>query len=491
MSVPEHSLPCGHIICTDCLTGYGHVRGHSIIEITECPLHTQDNDSPPWPQWHVPIIPPGAGIRVLTLDGGGVRGIVELEILRLLQDAVGGIPIQDFFDLIVGTSAGGIIALGLGVKNWSLAECTKTFEDLCAQSFTLRKGMKIKGISSIVQLHFGGMYETRPLEDALQEAFGTGEYFFGGKRSAEGSHHSAKVAVTSTTAAGVRATVLANYNRVSDESTPKLYSFQRSESEMGEFKIWEAARATSAAPTYYKSFIHEGSRHEYLDGGLFHNNPVNIADSERKLLWPKQAHKEPDILLSIGSGYCTTSIPSASVLPEGARNDAVKNLKALKKIAVGHIDSSLNAQNAWLEYTKVHNISNATSFRFRRLNLQLQKEPPKLDDVSKLQMLKENVAQNFRDPHVDISEIAKQLIATSFFFELDRKTQSTHGSKHKFTVIGTIRCRFTPDSDQTQALGEYFQQVTHDQEELLKFIVEEVYNETANQNTVRTRPYPY
>jgi patatin-like phospholipase/acyl hydrolase len=50
---------------------------------------------------------------------GGIRGIVELEILRQLEKELGDlISIQSFFDLIVGTSTGGIIALGLTARNW-------------------------------------------------------------------------------------------------------------------------------------------------------------------------------------------------------------------------------------------------------------------------------------------------------------------------------------------------------------------------------------
>ena len=51
--------------------------------------------------------PKCAGVRVLTLDGGGIRGIIELAILEQVERRVGlGMPIRDLFDLIVGTSTG-------------------------------------------------------------------------------------------------------------------------------------------------------------------------------------------------------------------------------------------------------------------------------------------------------------------------------------------------------------------------------------------------
>ncbi len=55
----------------------------------------------------VTLKPPTAGVRVLTIDGGGVRGVVPLEFLRILQDTIGPeCPVQDLFDLAFGTSSG-------------------------------------------------------------------------------------------------------------------------------------------------------------------------------------------------------------------------------------------------------------------------------------------------------------------------------------------------------------------------------------------------
>lgn len=52
--------------------------------------------------------PPFAGVRILTLDGAGVRGILQLAILNLLEDMIGlDLHISHFFDLIVGTGTGG------------------------------------------------------------------------------------------------------------------------------------------------------------------------------------------------------------------------------------------------------------------------------------------------------------------------------------------------------------------------------------------------
>lgn len=63
--------------------------------------------------------------RILSLDGGGIRGILPLAVLARLEEAhLGGNSIAGYFDLVSGTSTGGIIALGLG--------CGRTAAELLA-----------------------------------------------------------------------------------------------------------------------------------------------------------------------------------------------------------------------------------------------------------------------------------------------------------------------------------------------------------------------
>ena len=61
---PEHSLPCGHILCTPCLKAFGIYRGKATVEIQACPLHPSRSVS-----WRIQLKPSSAGVRVLTLDG--------------------------------------------------------------------------------------------------------------------------------------------------------------------------------------------------------------------------------------------------------------------------------------------------------------------------------------------------------------------------------------------------------------------------------------
>jgi hypothetical protein len=106
---PEYRLPCRHTICETCLRDNDQTvldMQHEGTYVHKDCIVCSDFKQPGWP-YRVRIRPDLSGVRVLSLDGGGVRGIVEMVVLERLEELIGiGIPIGTFFDLIVGTSAG-------------------------------------------------------------------------------------------------------------------------------------------------------------------------------------------------------------------------------------------------------------------------------------------------------------------------------------------------------------------------------------------------
>lgn len=107
--VPDHVLPCGHAFCEGCVHDFGELTEDTKAEVVIA--------SCVWckmafcPAQVVQTKPLCAGIRILTLDGGGIRGILELALLKLVEDQIDlGVGIQVFFDLIVGTSTGSWIS---------------------------------------------------------------------------------------------------------------------------------------------------------------------------------------------------------------------------------------------------------------------------------------------------------------------------------------------------------------------------------------------
>lgn len=190
-------------------------------------------------------------------------------------------------------STGGIIALGLGVKQWTLNQCVTEFIRLCDQAFTPREFDKVAGLKQATTLKHGSKFKTQPLQNALRQVFGE-EQLYGGPRKAY-YEYDTKVAVTATSGTGQRAVVLANYSRQEENEPNYKFEFPH------HLQIWEAASATSAAPSLFKPFESLG-KHVYLDGAVYYNNPVKVANNERKFLWPDVADAPPDIILSIGSG---------------------------------------------------------------------------------------------------------------------------------------------------------------------------------------------
>ena len=188
--------------------------------------------------------------------------------------------------------------MGLGVKQWSVHTCAEKFIDLCDKAFTPREGHGIWGFEYAATLKHGSKWATTPLHRALRSALGN-EHLFGGVYQSDENYRQ-KVAVTATSGTAQQAIVLPNYNRQEQLKTPYIFEFAHKR-KLG-MELWEAACATSAAPSYFKPFTSAKTNRVYLDGALYYNNPVEVADRERKLIWCDVADRHPDVLISLGTG---------------------------------------------------------------------------------------------------------------------------------------------------------------------------------------------
>jgi len=122
--------------------------------------------------------------QILSLIGGGIRGAFITSFLKTLEDKLGK-PIADSFDLIAGTSTGGIVAAGLAA-GLSADELQKFYENYGAKIFTPRPPYKPPGVSKLVystankflQKKLGSdlshFFRSRYCPDALYESFGEG-----------------------------------------------------------------------------------------------------------------------------------------------------------------------------------------------------------------------------------------------------------------------------------------------------------------------------
>ncbi len=109
---------------------------------------------------------PGDQIRLLALDGGGVRGLSSLLILQQLMATVDpAAPPKpcDYFDMIGGTSTGGLIAIMLGRLQMTIGECIEAYTTLSDKVFE-KKAHRVK-VNGLLQ----GRFDTLALEQAIQQ----------------------------------------------------------------------------------------------------------------------------------------------------------------------------------------------------------------------------------------------------------------------------------------------------------------------------------
>ncbi|KAI1411011.1 hypothetical protein F5Y13DRAFT_201533 [Hypoxylon sp. FL1857] len=463
--LPNCVLPCGHILCLECVKTYGRPSSRTTVELNRCPLHVREIMVDP--PWAITIKPSRAGVRVLCLDSGGISGIVELKVLQAIDQMLGPLlPIRVFFDLVVGTSAGGVIALGLGAKGWSIEETIRNFKKLYNEAFIPREMMGIPLLDNFSSTYHGSIYKTKPFEKALRSSF-SDQSLFGGVQPR--NEMSIRVAVTSTTIPGRKAVVFSNYNRPDSHSQSLSYEFVRPSEPSKEVKIWEAARATSATSPYFKPFQKAETKGQYTSDNLRHVCPVWVAHQEMSLIWSDVTNLPPDIMLSVGTG-CNVRDEHRS----GSDRSSIIITEALSKVTApltkptGNLTfKSTETADKLAEYQRcsriwdqfmarksVPNLLEATEDRRRyiRISPELNIRTPKFDDIQRLDEVEREAEEVLQQNMVEIKEVAHRLVASAFFFEKDGSVkQSCSG----YTCKGSIFCRFRNSSDGMKGLGAF------------------------------------
>ncbi|KAF8462152.1 acyl transferase/acyl hydrolase/lysophospholipase [Kalaharituber pfeilii] len=447
-SPPHHVLSCGHLLCENCVDDCAKLIVAPKTQVSQ----SQINLSCPFCSKECILrrMPRQAAPRVLCLDGGGVRSVIQLKVLAALEDRIAlQIPIQEFFDLIIGTSAGGIVALGLGAAQLPVQDCMKMFRNFAVHAFTKRTGLSIPGLRYLVEAHNHSQFRSSGLKEVLKSVFGTEISMFGEARQGKAGSSSGwapKVGVTLTASSG-HPYLVTNYNRIlgptSENARPRLfrpkttYGFLRAENYDQELKVWEAALATTAAPRFFKPFHHKATGHVFTDGGLNFINPVAVADRERELLWPSFLHPDPDILLSLGTGFVPgipeeqEKTPQAFTVP--GSQGAVSYLNSLKVIINHQTNHQFNSHRLWDDYMERmginSNMSNTKTNKYRRLDVPFPSEVPRLHHVNQMDAMEAHV-DSYYYPAANssiLNQIAAQLVASLFYLRLDNSTESSKG----------------------------------------------------------------
>ncbi|WP_428262486.1 patatin-like phospholipase family protein [Haliangium sp.] len=206
--------------------------------------------------------------RILAIDGGGVRGAAPASFLKELEQALGR-PIHDSFDLVAGTSTGGLIALYIAGTGNTATSC-------CDEFYTpeiLGKIMDKSLWDRVAPVQGKPTYDGKGKTAVVREVLGE-------KRLQEVDK---KLLVTAYDFIERHIVVYKSWGGVNHRVNPLL---------------WEIADATSAAPTFFPSVQMEDGRW-LIDGGMAANNPSTCALAEAIRL----GHDVENIrVLSLGTG---------------------------------------------------------------------------------------------------------------------------------------------------------------------------------------------
>lgn len=217
-------------------------------------------------------------IKILSIDGGGMKGISSGTIIAAIEKKLRArdgneARISDYFDLIAGTSTGGILAcLYLtpnqnGRPKYTAEEAVNIYLERGGNIFDVGIWQRIKSCNAITD----EKYNAKELEKTLNDYFGETKL----------SELLKPCLITSYNTKLRRSTF---FNQVDAKIDP-----------ICDFLVKDITRATSAAPTYFESPQIESLANEQLpliDGGIFANNPTLCAYSEaRNMDFPNKINK--------------------------------------------------------------------------------------------------------------------------------------------------------------------------------------------------------
>jgi len=190
--------------------------------------------------------------KILSLDGGGIKGLYAAKLLAQVEEKAGKL-IGEYFDMICGTSTGGLLALGITNKI-PCREIARFYEEHGPLIFPYETWIHRK-LRFIDQICFGTKYGNEKLKAALKELLG--DY----KTMTDANH----------------LMCIPSFNITKGRPSVFKKPFGHYHRD-GRFTMMEVALATSAAPTYLPAMTIEGD--QFIDGGIFNNNPSMIGYTE-------------------------------------------------------------------------------------------------------------------------------------------------------------------------------------------------------------------
>mgnify|MGYP001615470417 FL=1 len=258
--------------------------------------------------------------RILSLDGGGIKGVFSASFLACIEDSIND-KVSNYFDLIAGSSTGGIIALGLGL-GFSAKEILTFYEKLGPQIFIGNS------IFNTIRHLFFSKYTSKELKLALESQFGS-------KTLGESDKRLVIPAMNLET------------GEIYIYKTSHNPRFERDHKE----KVVDVALATAAAPSYFAPHMSQSGL-PLIDGGVWANNPMGMAVVEAigNLNWPSNSLR----VLSIG---CTSEALSVGVGRKVGLGVGYWGTKAVEIFMASQSSSSLGTAQVLIGHKNVFRIN--------------------------------------------------------------------------------------------------------------------------------------
>ncbi|HQS83898.1 MAG TPA: patatin-like phospholipase family protein [Alphaproteobacteria bacterium] len=243
--------------------------------------------------------PPKKVVRILSIDGGGIRGILPALVLCKLESEIERKSgqkkrIGEVFDIIAGTSTGGIMALGLSMKGNDHRPCYSAFE---IKNLYEKNGQRIfEG--------FGFVRKVSTIYGLLAPKYSTEGF----KRVLKSYFEDTRLSQACTT------TLVTSHNlepgRNARHGDILFNSREAYQNQSNDYLMRHVARATGSAPTYFESAkiksIDSVRTLNLIDGGIFCNNPTKIALKTARRYWPGTDYDY--VIVSLGTGYSDEAV---------------------------------------------------------------------------------------------------------------------------------------------------------------------------------------
>lgn len=310
-------------------------------------------------------------VTILSIDGGGIRGIIPAAILAEIEKRTGK-HICELFDYIAGTSTGGIIAAMLTVPNhkgkpkYTAEQIKSLYINLGYSVFNRSLIRKIFTLNGIISTR----YSARKLEKYLNEYLGDTRLHL-----------------------SLSDLIVPAYE--TESCSPwffKTTHAKRTDNFIDNPYLFQVARGTSAAPSLFPP-LKIGDNHCFIDGGVVANNPALCAYSEAKKLYPNE---NAFLVVSLGTGRRLKFHKYNNIKNWGALNWAIPILNVLSNSSSATVDYQMKAllRNGFYHRfelildSKTEKMDNASKRNIQHLEAiarkEVMKNSAKIDDICRM-----------------------------------------------------------------------------------------------------------